>query len=53
MCLFCVVVDSGHSDLYISMGLKQLLLLLQSAPSGSQSADVNAGKRRKGEKEKR
>jgi len=35
------------------MGLKQLLLLPQSSPSGSQSADANAGKRRKGEEGRR
>jgi len=47
VCLLCIVVDSGHSSLYISIRFKQLLLLPQSAPSGSQSADVNAGKKRR------
>jgi len=31
------------------MGLKQLLLLTPSAPSGSQSADANAGMKRRAE----
>ena len=40
-------MDSEHSSLYMVIRLKQLLLLPQSAPSGSQSADVNAGEKRR------
>jgi len=43
VCLHFIVVDSEHSSLYNSNRLRQLLLLPQSAPSGSQFADVNAG----------
>jgi len=45
--LLCIVVDSGQYDFYISIGIEQLLLLQQSLPSGSQSPDVNAGKKSK------
>jgi len=47
VCLHFIVVDSENSSSYNFNRLRQLLLLPQSAPNGSQSPDVNAGKRKR------